>query len=166
MAQKFSNNLSISLPLDIDDVQIAIDLPTVDLDKINTLAFGDFELLTLNDGVNIEIIKITAKSATDITIERGQEGVAASAFAAETVIQGFITKETLDRFETGFNVSALNFDAVTAVTITAEQTETALTNQIFAHNANILDINTNLLNSILTAEGQVLVDPNGNVLTN
>ncbi len=163
MAQKFSNNLSISLPLDINDTQIAIDLPTVDLDKINTLGAGDFELLTLNDGVNIEVIKVTAKSATDITIERGQEGVAASAFAAQTVIQGFITKETLDRFETGFNVSALNFDAVTAVAITADSAiNSASTAQSTADN-NTTEI-AGLLDSIMTVSGQVLVDPNGNVV--
>lgn len=45
---------------------------------------GDYQMATITDGTNIEIVKITARSSTSLTVVRAQEGTTAQAWTADT----------------------------------------------------------------------------------
>ena len=135
--QVFSNNAKTSLATDITDafLNIAVDSGTAAL-FVDSNGNGDWELATIDDGVNIEIVKITNLNAgTDtLTIERAHEGSTAQAFLAGSIIRASVTKGTLELFQN--NLTAVSDD-----------------------------INNNLLNSVLTQGGNVLVGSDGNLIT-
>lgn len=51
------------------------------------LALSDFINLTIDDGTNVEIVKVTAVSTNTLTVVRGQEGTTGTAFADTTTIE-------------------------------------------------------------------------------
>jgi hypothetical protein len=67
-------------------------------------ALGQFTLATLHDSANtaFEIVKITANVDNALTVVRAQEGTAALLWPVEgTVVEGFVTKDTLANFAQG-----------------------------------------------------------------
>lgn len=97
MAQVFSNNARTTLASGITDSATALVLtdPTV----FSTPSGGDFELLTLTDGANWEVVKMTTNGTSEATVERAHEGTA-RAWAAGTIVSARITAGTLENLRT------------------------------------------------------------------
>lgn len=87
--QLFSNNSESTLASGISAGATSLTIQTGDGDKSGR-AFpnpsgGDWFMATLDDGTNIEVIKVTARSTDTFTsITRAQEGTSAAAFSANT----------------------------------------------------------------------------------
>ena len=121
MPQLFTNNASTTLNGAITDVATSIVV-------VNGAAFqsptgSDYELLTITDGTNIEIVKMTSRSTNTLTVTRAQEGTSGFAFASGSTIQGRLTKETLEKF-TQLNNGG---DAKGANSVTLQPSRTAST---------------------------------------
>lgn len=95
MTQLFSNNANTLLDATITAGATSLTVSTGDGAEFQSPTDGDFELITLSDGVNIEIMKVTARSSDVFTVVRGQEGTAAFAFVAGAIVEGRVTADTL-----------------------------------------------------------------------
>lgn len=84
--QGFVNNFSTTLNGLINNSTTSI-IVTSAAGLSAELAISDFVNLTLDDGTNIEIVKVTGVSTNTLTVVRAQEGTAASAFADLTTIE-------------------------------------------------------------------------------
>ena len=69
---------------------------------------GDYFFLTLDDGSNIEIIKVTARSGDVLTIERAQQGTTAGTFVSGTPVA---LRVTAGGFSHIYNEVNLKLDA-------------------------------------------------------
>lgn len=116
MSQLFGNNLRTSLTSAITNS--ATSITVADASIFPVLSSGDYYLLTLweeSNGfeVNHEIIKVTAVSINTLTVERGQEGTTARAFAADTPLELRMTAGTAvnlrDAYKLGVNSQAANY---------------------------------------------------------
>ena len=58
-----------------------------------TLTGGDYYYLTIDDHTNIEIVKVTARTGTTLTIVRGQESSVAATFASGVAVEMRATAE-------------------------------------------------------------------------
>ena len=80
MAIKFANNAKTTLAGAINSG--ATSLSVASAANLPTLAAGDYFYLTLEDAsLNREIVKVTARSGTTLTVTRAQEGTTARSFA-------------------------------------------------------------------------------------
>jgi hypothetical protein len=117
--QLFSNNGSSVLSAAITNSGTTLTFVGGGGAEFNAPTGGDYELLTLTDGVNAEIVKMTARSSDSATIARGQESTTALAWPIGTTAEGRVTKGSLNRFPqnnaTGTDALALG----TASTATA-----------------------------------------------
>ncbi len=98
--QLYTNNFLTELTSDIllSDTVITV----VDATKLPIIIGTDFTLITLINGTDIEILKVTGITGAVLTIERAQEGTTAKAFTAlATKVFGAVTRGTLDKFEQG-----------------------------------------------------------------
>ncbi len=99
--QKFLNNYKTTLQTAISDTANAMQVyPSMAFDDVDTLSPGDYYLLTLNDGANIEIVKVTAVSVGPVhilSIDRdvSDSGHGSFAFAAGTDVYHAIGAESL-----------------------------------------------------------------------
>lgn len=102
LVPEFSNNSETSLSAGITDTVTAI--PVVDASVFSEWVvdawgpyYGRYQLLTLDDGVNIEIVKMTDANITTnvLTVVREQEGTTKAAFSVATKIAARLTAETL-----------------------------------------------------------------------
>lgn len=94
--QLFSNNATTTLNGAITNVATSI---TVTDGTVFTAPTGtEYELATIDDGVNIEIVKITARTTNVLTVVRGQEGTSGTAFGDGVDITGRVTATSLSRF--------------------------------------------------------------------
>jgi len=59
---------------------------------------GDYEFATLSSAGLNEIVKITARTGSVLTVVRGQESTAALVWLSGTLIEGRVTKAGLTRF--------------------------------------------------------------------
>lgn len=57
---------------------------------------SDYFWATLDNGVSIEIVKVTARSSGTMTVVRGQQGTSGTAFAAGTRFESRLTKQSLE----------------------------------------------------------------------
>jgi hypothetical protein len=100
--QRFINNWITRLSRDLKSTDKTLSVPK---DKAARLALGagDFYLITLFDTARdrFEIVKATAISAGDITIERGQEDSSAQDWSRGTQLSVNITAATLARLMAG-----------------------------------------------------------------
>lgn len=121
--QRFINNWSTTLIQSATVSDIGIH---VDVNEANKLLpgfqQGDYYLLTLDDGPNIEVVKVVAIHSGVLSINRAQEGTIARGWNTETKVEMRITARALGKFET-------------------------------------------MIDRVLTANGEVLVSPDGNVLS-
>jgi hypothetical protein len=96
--QLFSNNATTTLATSVAaaDTTIAV----TDGSSFQSPGAGEYELATIYDGTNREIVKITGHPSTNIfNITRSQEGTTAPAtFAAGTRISANLTAGSLDKF--------------------------------------------------------------------
>lgn len=84
--QGFINNFSTTLNGAITNSATSI-VVTSAAGMSAELAISDFVNLTLDDGVNIEIVKVTGVSSNTLTVVRAQEGTTGQAFATLTTIE-------------------------------------------------------------------------------
>jgi hypothetical protein len=107
MAQLFSNNGISSLASGITAGATSMTFATGEGVEFNAPTGGDFELLTLYDGAtidisaNVEIVKMTARTADVATIVRAQEGTTGFAFSSADGIEATATALTLSDLSQG-----------------------------------------------------------------
>ena len=99
MAQLFSNNVDTQLSAPLTDSATSVTL--ADGSGLNTPTGGDYELLTLIDGTDVEIVSMTARSGNTITITRAQEGTTAIAWGTGTRVFAGVTAGTLEALSGG-----------------------------------------------------------------
>jgi hypothetical protein len=85
------NNFSTTLTAGINNSVTTIPVAAV-TGIVTELSTSDFVPMTLDDGVNIEIVHVTAVSSLDLTVVRAREGTTAASFATATEIQCRPTK--------------------------------------------------------------------------
>jgi hypothetical protein len=85
------NNFSTTLTSGINSSVTTIPVASV-AGVVTELATSDFVPMTLDDGINIEIIHVTSVSGTDLIATRGREGSTANTFATATPIQCRLTR--------------------------------------------------------------------------
>ncbi len=86
MPRIYVNNFSTTLSAAIVSTG-ATSITITSATGLPTLATGEYYLLTIDDNTNREIVKVTARSGTTLTIVRAQEGTTANTFANGTVIE-------------------------------------------------------------------------------
>jgi hypothetical protein len=72
-----------------------------DATGLPTITGTDYYYLTIDDGSNIEIVKVTARTGTTLTVVRGQEGTTPAGFADLTTIDMRNTAESYTEKVTG-----------------------------------------------------------------
>lgn len=95
MTQLFSNNASTLLDATITAGATSLTVSTGDGAEFQSPTDSDFELITLSEGANIEIMKVTARSGDVFTVVRGEEGTTGFAFTAGAVVEARATADTL-----------------------------------------------------------------------
>lgn len=107
MAQLFSNNAIGTLNGAITNVATSITLQAGEGAEFNSPTGGDFEKITLYDGVsvdvstNVEIVHCTARSGDVLTVTRAQEGTTGFAFGDASGVEGTATAETFEALSEG-----------------------------------------------------------------
>lgn len=107
MAQLFSNNAQAALASGITAGATSITLGTGEGAQFTSPTGGDYELITVYDGVdiasssNIEIMQVTARSSDTLTVVREQEGTTGFAFSAGAGVEACNTAGTLDGLKEG-----------------------------------------------------------------
>lgn len=89
----WANNAQSTLSAGIDAVDTSISV--VDGSSFPLPASEEFFYATLVDGSTIEIVKVTARSGSTLTVERGQQGTSATSFPSGAAIQNRLTSRTL-----------------------------------------------------------------------
>ena len=93
MAVVIANNATATLAADI-----AADVTALVLDDAAgwpDIPTGDHAWLTIDDGSNVEVVRATARIATALTIERGQDGTTATAFSAGAAVEARVCRALL-----------------------------------------------------------------------
>lgn len=107
--QVWSNNAETTIVAPgINSSQTTI--PVADGSVFTTPTGGEFELLTIDNGTNIEIVKMTSRSGNTLTVKRAQEGTTGRGWAATSPIKGRITKGTLEGLKNRINLIISNYD--------------------------------------------------------
>lgn len=61
-----------------------------------TLSGSQYYFLTLEGGGNVEIVKVTARTTTTLTVVRGQDGTSGTAFSDGAIISARLTRDAID----------------------------------------------------------------------
>lgn len=92
MALKLANNAVSTLPASITDDATVISVQGADAGRFPVLAPGDWHPATIIDAAgNMEVVRVTGRAGSALTIERAQEGTTAKAFPAGARIDVRIT---------------------------------------------------------------------------
>lgn len=101
MIQLFSNNAldAVKNAGGITAIGTSIEVVDSSIFALPTVADDTYELLTLKDGDNIEIVKVTNNDTgtNTLTVVREQEGTTGYAFPLDSAISGKVTAGTLSR---------------------------------------------------------------------
>lgn len=100
ISRSYLNNFSTTLNGSISAAATSI-VVTSATGITAALAAGDFVNLTIDDGTNVEIVRVTAVSTNTLTVVRARDGTTAAAFATAISIQCRITASS---FSYGFDV--------------------------------------------------------------
>lgn len=112
IARGYLNNFSTTLTNSISGSATSFDI--VSATGLSTvLSNSDYVMMTIDDGTNIEVIKVTALATLTVTVVRGQEGTSGTAFAAGATVEVRLTEATFDS----------GFDVVQQVTLAGSETE-------------------------------------------
>lgn len=87
----FTNNARSTLASGISDVATTLTVATGDGAKFASPSAGDWQDITLDDGVNIEIVHLTARSGDVLTVTRAQEGTTGVAFSTGAKVEARFT---------------------------------------------------------------------------
>lgn len=107
--QKFLNNYKTTLHESINDtIDLMYVKPATEFDEIEALTSGDYYILTIDDGTNMEIVKVTAVSIGanhGLTIERdvSDQAHGSFAFAAGATVEMRVTGEALNLMSEAVN---------------------------------------------------------------
>ena len=104
--QVFSNNAATTLAAELSAV--ATSMTVTASTGFAALTSPQFELVTIDDGTAREIVKVTARSGTTWTVERGQEGTTAALWDAGVSVEARVTAGTLAAFVAGQALMAYN----------------------------------------------------------
>lgn len=125
--QRFLNNYETTLHAAINDTITSIQVyPSTAFDDVAALTGGDYYLLTISDGTNIEIVKATAVSVGPIhiiTVERdvSSSGHGSFSFAAGASVKMSVVAETLQ----ALNEQLMNADYPPNYTVNVQTRSTA-----------------------------------------
>jgi len=108
----YINNFATTLDGSITNSATSFDI-LADTGLDAALALADHVMLTIDDGTNVEIVKITANSSGTVTAVRGQEGTSGTAFASGVAIECRVTGASMKD----------SFDVVTVTTLAGSETE-------------------------------------------
>jgi Pectate lyase superfamily protein len=116
MAELWANNASSTLATGITNSDTALTVQTGDGGLFPNPSSPDYFYCTLDDGTNVEIIKVTARSTDNFsTIVRAQQGTSAHAFSASvTKVEVRLTSGTLQ------NLSSYPYFDARAYGVTAD----------------------------------------------
>ena len=98
MTQLYSNNAKTTLGAQLSTGGTTATLTSGD--GFKTPTGSQYELLTLTDGTDVEIVRMTARSGVTATIERAQEGTTAQTWPEGTTVYAGITAATLQHLAT------------------------------------------------------------------
>lgn len=98
MPETWANNAGSTLAVGISDSALSLEVQSGHGARFPSPTMSDFFYATLDDGVSIEIVQVTARAADVFTIVRAQQGTAASSFAAGTRVELRITAASLGSF--------------------------------------------------------------------
>ena len=93
MALVLANNASTTLASGVNDSATSITVASAT--GFPSISGSQFFYVTLDDGTNVEIVKVTGVSGTTFTIVRAQDDTSASAFSTGTTVAIRITKLVL-----------------------------------------------------------------------
>lgn len=93
--QLFTNNGTTALDGAITNSATTINV--TDGTVFGSPSANEYQLLTIDDGTNIEIVKLTSRTVDALTVVRAQEGTSGTAFASGITIEGRATKGTFER---------------------------------------------------------------------
>lgn len=99
--ETFANNASSTLSAGISDSDTSLSVASGEGALWPALAGDDWCWSTITDGVNIEIIRITARSSDAFTILRGQQGTTALTWSSGATVQMRLTRGTLESLRDG-----------------------------------------------------------------
>lgn len=107
MAVLFTNNAYSKLSANLTVSATSLAINAGDAEKFPSPAGGDWFPLTIVDAAgNMEVVKVTSRSGASMTIQRGQEGTSAKAFASGSGCDVRLTKGALAAFiQTGGNAA-------------------------------------------------------------
>ncbi|NMF98382.1 hypothetical protein GPA27_13405 [Aromatoleum toluolicum] len=87
----FTNNARSTLASGISDVATTLSVATGEGALFASPSGGDWQDITLDDGVNIEIVHLTARSGDTLTVTRAQEGTTGVAFSTGAKVEARFT---------------------------------------------------------------------------
>ena len=162
----FINNFKVTTVTDVLAAGTSIVLSSGAGASIPVDGSGDYVLLTLTDGTNVEIVKATNVVGDTVTIARAQDSTTASDFLLGTIVYASIPAEIMtdlvaDVIANTTATGTATSDIAAIVTVNNGQTT-----KINTLNTAVNTINDDLIDRILIdPAGNILTDPNGNVLS-
>lgn len=98
--QLYANNASTTLLTSIQPTDTVISV--VDAGRFPVISVGGFFMITLDNGVNIEVVEVRGRVGNTFTAcVRGREGTTAQVFMASTRVENRLTAQTLESFARG-----------------------------------------------------------------
>ena len=94
--QVYSNYAKTQLITGVSDTDTSLSIKATEGGLFQDPTVGEFELVTLTDGIFWEVVKVTDRVNDVLTVTRGHEGVARS-WLAGTVVKASITEDTMNR---------------------------------------------------------------------
>lgn len=95
MGLKLSNNAASRLASSLSNSATSITLQTGEGALFPSLSSGEWFPLTIYTSSQFEIVKVTGRSSDTLTVERGQEGTTAAAFAAGARVELRLTSSAM-----------------------------------------------------------------------
>ena len=128
MAIKFTNNVSATLASSITATGTSIAVSAGQGAQFPTLGVGDYFYATLIDSTNnLEIVKVTARTADTLTVVRGQDGTAGRVYAAGAKLELRVTAAGLEDISKGINIGAATTAKAGLVQLTNSISSTSTT---------------------------------------
>ena len=104
----FTNYGGTTLSASINNSVTAIDV--VDGSVFPSPSGGNWSYLTIEQGSDIEIVRLTARSGNTLTVQRAQDGTTAKSFPDTATVSLRLTKAVLDEIHTDIAAAALTAD--------------------------------------------------------
>lgn len=95
MAELFTNNGASTLATTITTGSTSVVVGSGHGARFPNPSSPDYFYVTLDDGTNVEIVKVTARSTDTLTVTRAQQGTAAFAFTSGAKVENRLTTELL-----------------------------------------------------------------------